>query len=102
MLKTVLAKRYPSLFHAPEGSKPPPLLIRGPDMKLHPMLAKSWKAINPTTWEFDLISGAPEGTRIFGTSGVDLPRDVVVAGGEVVISGSTLPTRCNAGSWSAR
>jgi PiT family inorganic phosphate transporter len=29
ILKTVFVKAYPSLFKAPEGAKPPPLLIRG-------------------------------------------------------------------------
>ena len=35
-----------------------PLDIRGPDLKLHPALATSWRAIDDTTWRFELVSGA--------------------------------------------
>ena len=35
-----------------------PLDIRDPDLKLHPALAKSWKAVDDTTWRFELVSGA--------------------------------------------
>ena len=33
-----------------------PLIIRGPDFKLKPAFAKSWKAIDDTTWSFQLQS----------------------------------------------
>ncbi len=32
----------------------PALIKRGPDLKLRPDVAKSWKALNDTTWQFDL------------------------------------------------
>ena len=34
-----------------------PLVIRGADMKLKPVVAKSWKAVNDTTWQFELTPG---------------------------------------------
>ena len=36
----------------------PSLVIRGPDLKLQAALARSWKAINDTTWRFELVEGA--------------------------------------------
>ncbi len=32
-----------------------PLIVRGPDMKLKPALAKSWHAVDDLTWRFDLV-----------------------------------------------
>lgn len=34
-----------------------PMIIRGPDLKLKPALAKSWKAVDDHTWSFVLQSG---------------------------------------------
>ncbi len=34
-----------------------PLITRGPDLKLIPALAVSWKTVDPTTWEFKLREG---------------------------------------------
>lgn len=36
----------------------PSLIIRNPDLKLHPALAKSWSLVNDTTWRFDLVESA--------------------------------------------
>ncbi len=36
----------------------PALILRGPDLKLQPALAKSWTAVNDTTWRFELVPGA--------------------------------------------
>ena len=36
----------------------PSLVLRGPDLKLQPALAKSWTLVNDTTWKFDLVAGA--------------------------------------------
>ncbi len=36
----------------------PSLVMRGPDMKLQGVLAKSWTAISPTLWRFELIGNA--------------------------------------------
>ncbi|MCL2896885.1 ABC transporter substrate-binding protein [Brenneria tiliae] len=36
----------------------PALVLRGPDLKLHPELATSWEAVNDTTWRFKLLPGA--------------------------------------------
>lgn len=36
----------------------PALVLRGPDLKLHPELATSWQAVNDTTWRFTLRPGA--------------------------------------------
>jgi peptide/nickel transport system substrate-binding protein len=36
----------------------PALLLRGPDMKLTPDVAKSWKQVNDLTWTFDLVDNA--------------------------------------------
>ena len=36
----------------------PALVLRGPDMKLHPELATSWEPVNDTTWRFKLREGA--------------------------------------------
>src|SRR5882757_737184 len=36
----------------------PALVLRGPDLKLQPALAKSWTLVNDTTWKFDLVAGA--------------------------------------------
>lgn len=33
------------------------LLVRGPDMKLQPQLATTWRAVDDTTWRFTLRSG---------------------------------------------
>ena len=43
-----------------------PLVIRGADMKLKPVVAKSWKAVNDTTWQFELASGItfPNGEKL--------------------------------------
>jgi peptide/nickel transport system substrate-binding protein len=40
-----------------------PLVDRGPDLKLKPGLAKSWRAVNATTWRFELTPGVtfPDG-----------------------------------------
>jgi len=34
-----------------------PLLERGPDLKLRPMLATAWRMVGPTTWRFTLREG---------------------------------------------
>lgn len=36
----------------------PALILRGPDMELHPSLATEWKAVDDTTWRFKLVEGA--------------------------------------------
>jgi len=36
----------------------PALILRGPDLKLQPALAKSWTPVNDTTWRFELVPGA--------------------------------------------
>lgn len=36
----------------------PALVLRGPDLKLRPELATSWRAVNDTTWRFTLKAGA--------------------------------------------
>ena len=36
----------------------PALILRGPDLKLKPSVAKSWEMINDTTWRFHLVDGA--------------------------------------------
>ncbi|RCI77215.1 ABC transporter substrate-binding protein [Brucella anthropi] len=36
----------------------PALVLRGPDMKLHPSLAQSWEAVDDLTWRFNLTPGA--------------------------------------------
>lgn len=36
----------------------PALVLRGPDLKLHPELATSWQAVDENTWRFKLVSGA--------------------------------------------
>lgn len=43
-----------------------PLVIRGSDMKIKPVVAKSWKPVNDTTWEFDLVPGItfPNGEKL--------------------------------------
>jgi peptide/nickel transport system substrate-binding protein len=42
------------------------LVIRGPDMKLQPSLAKSWKAVDGLTWRFELVPGVrfPDGEKL--------------------------------------
>ena len=43
-----------------------PLVDRGPDMKLRPGLATSWRAVNDRTWEFKLTPGVtfPDGEKL--------------------------------------
>jgi len=42
------------------------LVLRGPDLKLQPSLATSWKAVDDTTWEFKLRSDVtfPDGEKL--------------------------------------
>ncbi|MEP7207382.1 MAG: ABC transporter substrate-binding protein [Casimicrobiaceae bacterium] len=43
-----------------------PLVIRGPDMKIKPALAKSWKAVDDNTWRFELVPNVvfPNGEKL--------------------------------------
>ena len=43
-----------------------PLVIRGPDMKLNPALAKSWRATSDLVWRFELVPGVtfPNGEKM--------------------------------------
>ena len=42
------------------------LVIRGPDLKLKPNLAKSWRAVDDLTWRFELVPGVtfPNGEKM--------------------------------------
>src|SRR2546423_6152731 len=43
-----------------------PLVIRGPDLKLQPAAAASWKAVNDLTWRFELRPNItfPDGEKL--------------------------------------